>query len=205
MPLTADEYLARGCGRCQYADTPDCKVHNWNEILVQLRDIILSTGLKETIKWGVPVYTHNEKIIVNLSALKEYTALGFFKGSLLTDPKNILVKQGENSSEGRLLKFTQLIEVEELRDDIIAYLFEAIDIEKSGKKIEPRTETDPIPEELQAYFNQDTEFKEAFYRLTLGRQRGYLIHFNQPKKSETRISRIEKYVPKILQGVGFHD
>lgn len=205
MPLTADEYLARGCGRCVYADTPDCKVHKWNEVLVNLRDIILSTGLTETIKWGVPVYTYNDKIVVNLSALKEYTGVGFFKGSLLTDPKDILVKQGENSREARFLKFTQLTEVEQHREDILAYLFEAIDIEKSGKKIEPRTETDPIPEELQDYFVQDTEFKEAFYRLTPGRQRGYLIHFKQPKKSETRISRIEKYIPKILQGIGFHD
>jgi len=47
--------------------------------------------------------------------------------------------------------------------------------------------------------------KSAFFALTPGKQRGYLIHFNQTKNSETRQSRIEKCVEKILRGEWMYD
>lgn len=198
-------FLSDGCGRCEFFATDQCKVRTWNDQIHALREIILKTGLKEEMKWGVPVYTLNGSNIINLSALKACATIGFFKGALLKDEHNILVKPGENSQAVKQLKVTQMDEIHQLEPVIKAYIFEAIEIEKAGLKIEFKKEPEPMPEELKTRLAEFPELKEAFEALTPGRQRGYILHFSQPKQSKTRISRIEKCIPKILEGKGFHD
>lgn len=199
-----DKFLIDGCMRCKYGATPKCKVLKWTTILEQLRQIVLETGLTEEIKWGVPTYTLQGKNVVNITALKDSAVLGFFKGALLTDSENILEKQGEIHSS-RILRFRNVGEVERLQNILIAYIIEAIELESQGKKVEKPVVKQSVPEELLNIFETDKIFENAFYSLTPGRQRGYLIHFSQPKQSATRISRIEKCKPQILNGIGFHD
>ena len=202
-PLT-DKYLIDGCMRCKYGGTPQCKVLNWVDELEQLRQIVLDTGLTEEIKWGVPVYTQNGKNIVTVNALKESANIGFFKGVLLTDKHKILQQQGNLQSD-RIVKFTNVKDIENVKDVLRAYVLEAIEIEESGKKVEFKKNPEPIPDELLEAFEQDLEFKQAFYKLTTGRQRGYIIHFSQPKQSQTRIGQIEKYKEQIFNGIGLND
>ena len=190
--------------RCKYGGTPQCKVLNWVDELEQLRQIVLDTGLTEVIKWGVPVYTQNGKNIVTVNALKESANIGFFKGVLLTDKHKILQQQGNLQSD-RIVKFTNVNDIENVKDVLRAYVLEAIEIEESGKKVEFKKNPEPIPDELLEAFEQDLEFKQAFYKLTTGRQRGYIIHFSQPKQSQTRIGRIEKYKEQIFNGIGLND
>jgi uncharacterized protein YdeI (YjbR/CyaY-like superfamily) len=208
MEMTKDveTYLLEGCGRCQLGGTPDCKVHFWTNELKELRRIALSCGLEETSKWGVMCYMINGKNVALISALKDYAALSFFKGILLSDEMNYLVKPGEHSHEDRVWKFTDTKDILELEDAIRAYLFEAIEVEKAGIPIPARVrkELDP-PEELIQKFSDDPAYKAAFEALTPGRQRGYLIHFSQAKQSQTRISRIEKCKEKIFLGKGFNE
>lgn len=199
-----DKYLMDGCMRCKYGGTVSCKVHNWTEELLLLREIALSTGLIEEIKWGVPVYTHKEKNIINVSALKNSANIGFFKGVLLSDPKNILQQQG-NIQSGRILKFTTVDEIKKMSEIIISYIYEAISVEEKGMVVASQNITAPIPIELTDAFREDSIFKKAFYDLTPGRQRGYIIYFSQPKQSQTRISRIAKYKVQIMNGIGLHD
>lgn len=199
-----DKYLIDGCMRCQYGGTPQCKVNNWKEELEALRQIVLETGLKEEIKWGVPVYTHKGKNIVTVSALKGHASIGFFKGVLLSDKHKILQQQGNMQSD-RLVRFVDVSEIEKLEDVLKTYVKEAIAIEESGKKVEFKKNPEPIPDELRQAFEDDPAFKKAFYALTPGRQRGYIIHFSQPKQSQTRLSRIEKYKQQIFNGIGLHD
>ena len=199
-----DKYLLDGCMRCKYGGTPQCKVHNWREELEMLRQIVLETGLTEEIKWGAPVYTHNGKNIVSVSALKESANIGFFKGVLLIDKHKILQQQGNLESD-RIVKFTDVKEVEKIKDVLKAYVLEAIEIEESGKKVEFKKNPEPIPDELLEAFEQDPAFKKAFFALTAGRQRGYIIHFSQSKQSQTRIGRIEKYKEQIFNGIGLND
>lgn len=199
-----DKYLMDGCMRCKYGATPQCKVHNWPEELDILRQVVLETGLKEEIKWGVPVYTHKGKNIVTVNALKESANLGFFKGVLLNDPHKLLQQQGNLQSD-RIIKFTHINEILPIRDILKSYIDEAIALEESGKKVEFKKNPEPLPEELLDAFDRDAAFKAAFYALTAGRQRGYVIHFSQPKQSQTRIGRIEKYKSQIMQGIGLHD
>ena len=199
-----DKYLIDGCMRCKFGATPRCKVNNWKKELELLRKIVLQTHLKEELKWGAPIYTHNGKNIVSVGALKESANIGFFKGVLLSDPHKILQKQGNLQSD-RILKFTDIAEIEKIKEIIKSYIIEAIAIEESGKKVEFKKNPEPIPPELIQAFESDPAFKKAFYALTPGRQRGYTIHFSQPKQEQTRIGRIEKCREQIFNGIGLND
>jgi len=190
--------------RCKYGGTPQCKVKNWTAELESLRQIVLETGLKEEIKWGVPVYTDKGKNIASVNALKESANIGFFKGVLLSDKHKILQQQGNLQSD-RIVKFTNLKEIEELKEVLNSYVQEAIEIERSGKKVIFKKNPEPIPAELLEVFDTDPAFEKAFYALTPGRQRGYVIYFSKPKKSETRTNRIEKYKQQVFHGIGLND
>lgn len=199
-----DQYLADGCMRCKYGGTPQCKVHQWVNELILLRKIVLSTGLKEEIKWGVPVYTMDGKNIVTVNALKDSANLGFYKGALLKDDHQILEQQG-NIQSGRIIRFTNTEKIKELENTLKEYINEAIETEKKGLKVEMKKNPEPIPEELLEEFENDPVFETSFYSLTPGRQRGYIIYFSQPKQSATRKGRIDKYKEQILSGTGIHD
>lgn len=204
MNTQFNKYLTEGCMRCKFGGTPQCKVLKWVAELQLLRQIVLETGLTEEIKWGVPVYTYNGKNVVTVNALKESANIGFFKGVLLTDKHKILQQQGNLQSD-RIVKFRAIHEIEKLKDVLTVYVLEAIAIEQSGKKVEFIKNPEPIPHELLQAFENDPEYKEAFYKLTPGRQRGYIIYFSQPKQTETRIGRIEKYKQQVKNGVGLND
>jgi uncharacterized protein YdeI (YjbR/CyaY-like superfamily) len=204
MNPNIEKYLVDGCMRCKYGGTPQCKVLKWVEELKLLMQIVSETELEEEIKWGVPVYTYNGKNVLTINALKESANIGFFKGVLLTDSFKILEQQGNLQSD-RIIKFRKTKDIEQIKDALKDYILEAIEIEKGGKKVEFKKNPEPIPDELLEAFEQDPAFKQAFYALTAGRQRGYIIHFSQPKQSQTRIGRIEKYKEQIFKGIGLND
>ncbi|MEM6264835.1 MAG: YdeI/OmpD-associated family protein [Bacteroidota bacterium] len=205
MTTTVETYLLEGCGRCPLGGTPDCKVHPWKEALIELRKIPLACGLQEEVKWGVPCYTFQGKNVLLITALKHYCAMSFFKGVLLADPEQILVAPGKHSQSDRLVKFTSASEVMNLAPILKTYVFEAIEIEQAGLKVSFNRTPEPIPEELQQKFEEDPTLRTAFESLTPGRQRGYLLHFSQPKQAKTRFARIEKCTPNILNGIGLND
>jgi len=201
-----DAYLADGCGRCKYYKSDQCKVHRWTDELKALRRIVLDCGLKEELKWSQPCYTWQNKNILIISAFKEYCALNFFKGALLKDRVNILTKPTNNTRESRQLRFTDIKRIEELEILLREYIREAIEIEKSGIQIpQSKPEDFPFPVELLEKFQEDRAFEEAFEALTPGRQKSYILHFNSAKQSSTRVSRIEKSIPKIFDGLGFNE
>ncbi|MBQ4915470.1 DUF1801 domain-containing protein [Maribacter sp. MMG018] len=178
----------------------------WKSELSRLREIIIDCGLHEDFKWMHPCYTDNGKNIVLLHEFKNYCAILFYKGALLKDPENILVKQTENVQFARQIRFTDLPEIDELEPTIKKYVREAIEIERSEKKVEKKKTSEfNVPEELEQFFFENTDFEKAFKNLTAGRQRGYLLHFNKPKQSKTKISRIEKNMERIMDGYGLND
>lgn len=205
MPSSVDNYLKDGCMRCKFGATPACKVNTWRKELKMLRKIVLKSGLTEEVKWGVPCYTSENKNIVTVSAFNDFACLSFFKGVLLSDSAKILVKPGESSQSARLIKYTNTKEISAQADVIFAYIQEAIQIEKAGKKVEFKKNLEPIPTELLDVFKKDSNLKNAFYALTPGRQRGYIIYISQAKQSQSKISRIEKCRENILHGVGLND
>jgi len=202
---TVDQYLLDGCGRCSKGGTPNCTVHKWHPILLAMRELATECMLTEEVKWSVPCYTLKGKNVLMIHAFKEYCSIMFMKGSLLTDPENLLHRQTDNVTAGRQLRYTRIEDFLAQRKRAKAIILEAIQLEEAGKKVEKRTEEEPMVEELKEAFAQDSTLKTAFYQLTPGRQRAYLLHFAQPKQAETRSSRIEKCMPMILRGEGLHD
>jgi uncharacterized protein YdeI (YjbR/CyaY-like superfamily) len=205
MTTNVETYFIDGCGRCAFGGTPQCKVHNWEIELKYLRNTILSCGLTEESKWGMPTYTFQKNNILMLAAFKEYCAISFFKGALLSDTEGILEKQGENTQLARIIKFVDLSKIFAFESVIKAYIYEATEVEIAGLKIEGKKTAEPLPEELLAKFEEYPNLKIAFEKLAPSKQRGYLIHFSGTSFSKTKETRIEKCIPKILIGKGFND
>jgi uncharacterized protein YdeI (YjbR/CyaY-like superfamily) len=182
------------------------KAKSWQEELEKLRMIIIDCGLTEELKWGVPCYTFQKTNIVLIHAFKEYCALLFFKGALLKDTDGILVQQTENVQAARQVRFTNAKEIDKLEPVLKAYVYEAIEVEKAGLKVEfKKTAEYAIPEEFQIKLDKVPALKTAFKALTPGRQRAYILYFSAPKQSRTRESRVEKSMQQILDGKGLND
>jgi uncharacterized protein YdeI (YjbR/CyaY-like superfamily) len=177
----------------------------WREELAALRTILLDCPVTEEFKWRGPCYTFEQSNVAMVAGLKDSCVLSFFKGILLKDPKGILVAPGENSRSARLVRFTSVPEIVELEDTLKSYVREAVEVEKAGLKVEFRKDDLDYPAELVDKLAEDPALKAAFESLTPGRRRGYTLHFSQPKQSKTRVSRIEKSAPRILDGKGMHD
>ena len=178
----------------------------WQEELEQLRMITLDCGLTEELKWGCPCYTFQKRNIVLIHVFKEYCALLFFKGALLNDTNGILIQQTENVQAARQIRFINVREIVEMQPILKTYIHEAIEVEKAGLKVNLKKTTEyAIPIEFQHNLDKIPALKTAFNALTPGRQRGYMLHFTQPKQSKTRESRIEKCMPQILDGKGLND
>ena len=182
------------------------KAQRWQQELELLRTIVLDCGLVEELKWGVPCYRYKEANIVLIHVFKEYCAILFFKGALLKDPDGVLVQQTKNVQAARQIRFTGVLEVRIMEKLIKAYILEAIEVEKAGLKIEYKeTKAFIIPEEFQNKLKENLNLKNAFEALTPGRQRAYIFYFSAAKQTKTKVSRIEKYIPQILDGKGLDD
>ena len=199
MNTSLEHYFADTC------EDSACHLHKRPAEKAALRRILQHSSLQETLKWGVPCYTHNKKNIVLMNAFKDHILLSFFKGALLKDPQNRLEVVG-NIQSARVMRFESLQAIVENESTIKSYLAEAIALEEAGLKIQKKKTADfAVPDELTAKFKTAPDFKAAFEALTPGRQRGYLLHFAAAKQSATRASRIEKYLPRIMDGKGLRD
>lgn len=179
----------------------------WKSEMTLLRKIIREQSeLIEDYKWMHPCYTFNGKNVVLIHGFKDYCALLFHKGSLMKDSEGILIQQTENVQSARQIRFNNIQQIKDLKPVIMDYIKEAIEIERSGKKVVLKKTSDfPIPEEFQRELSKNADLQKAFLALTPGRQKGYLFYFTQAKQSKTRETRIEKYIPDILRGKGIND
>ncbi|SKA09596.1 YdeI/OmpD-associated family protein [Sediminibacterium ginsengisoli] len=183
------------------------KASKWKDEMSLLREIVLGAKeLAEDYKWMHPCYTLEGKNVVLIHGFKEYCALLFHKGALMNDPEGILIQQTENVQSARQLRFTDLSKIRKQKALIRSYINEAIAVEKAGLKVTLKQTADySIPEEFQEKLAKNTALHKAFKALTPGRQRAYLFYFSQAKQSKTRVARIEKYIPAILEGKGLDD
>src|SRR5438309_5601963 len=182
------------------------KAKNRKEEYEQLRKIVLDCGLTEELKWGCPCYTFQKSNIVLIHGFKEYCALLFMKGALLHDAKKILIQQTEQVQAARQIRFTNVREIAAIEPILKAYIYEAIEVEKAGLKVDFKKSTELLfPEEFQNKLDKLPALKKAFDALTPGRQRAYNLYFSAPKQSKTRESRVEKCMQQILSGKGLND
>ncbi len=178
----------------------------WQSEMTLLRKIALDCGLTEELKWKQPCYTFNGTNLLIISAFKDHCVMSFLKGILLKDTEQLLVSPGANSQSVKFAKFTSAEQITANELQLKAYIFEAIEIEKVGLKIDKTKSTDfELVSELLQKMSEDATFKNAFEALTVGRQRAYNMFFSDAKQAETRFARIEKYRDRILKGKGMND
>lgn len=180
--------------------------NKWQNEMDKLRTIAINCDLTEEIKWGKPCFTFLKKNIVIIIPLKESCALTFFKGALLKDSKRILKRIGEHTQAGRWIKFTSVKEITALQSSLRSYLYEAIELEESGKKVKLKKPSKfVIPDQLQTMLNDNAALKASFEGLTPGRKKSYIFHIASAKQAKTREARAERCVPMILSGRGFNE
>ncbi len=178
----------------------------WQKETEELRRIALDCDLREELKWGKHCFTFLKKNVAIVIPLKESCAFSFFKGALLKDPRHILERIGEHTQAARWIKFTSAKEIGALESTLSKYLYEAMALEESGKKVELKKPSEyAIPEELQAVLDDDAILKSAFETLTPGRRKSYIFHISSAKQAKTRVARAQKCVPMILSGRGFNE
>ena len=190
MNPEVDEFIARS--------------KKWPEEMRALRPLLLDSGLAEQLKWRQPCYSMDGKNIVMMSEMKAGLSLGFFKGTLLSDPDGLLRDNGPNSRSMKRMFFTSVEEVQRLADTVSRYVHEAVSVELSGATVAPATESELVTE-LQERLDADPGLKAAFEALTPGRRRYYNIHIGEAKQAGTRAARVEKCIPRILAGKGLQD
>ena len=176
----------------------------WPAEIRALRPVLLAAGLDEQIKWGKPCYSHDDANIAIVQEFADNLALMFPKGILLEDPAGVLEEIGPNSHAARRMMFTSVRDVETHADVIAAYVEEAIAVEQAGTEVPPRPEEELAPE-LAERLAEDPELAQSFDELTPGRQREYNLHVSGAKQSSTRERRVDKIVPRILEGRGLRD
>jgi uncharacterized protein YdeI (YjbR/CyaY-like superfamily) len=178
----------------------------WQRETARLRKIALDCYLTEELKWGKPCFTFRKKNVAIVIPLKESCALSFFKGALLKDPKHLLEKIGEHTQAGRWIKFTTLREITSQQSTLSDYLYEAIALEESGKKVALKKPSEyAIPEQLQARLNDHAALRAAFEALTPGRRKSYIFHISSAKQAKTKQARADRCVPMILSRRGFNE
>lgn len=202
MITDVEDYFAKGCGRCDRFATPDCSIHRWDSGLAALRRLCRTAGLVETVKWGHPCYMHAGRNIAILGALRGDFRLSFFNAALLGDPAGVLERQGPNTRHPDMIRFADAGQVTALAPVITAYLAEVMGHADAGR-LPPKTAPDrDLPAELSGALDADPDLAEAFYRLTPGRQRSYVIALASARTEATRHARIARFRSPILAGKG---
>src|SRR5438874_4051630 len=151
----------------------------WQKETDKLRQIALDCDLTEELKWGKPCFTFLKKNIAIIIPLKESCAFSFFKGALLKDPSRILQRIGEHTQAGRWIKFTSVKEITPLQSTLRDYLYEAIALEESGKKVALKKPSEyAVHDELQAILERNADLKAAFDAHTPGRRKPYIFRIS---------------------------
>ena len=183
-----------------YIDASD----QWPDEIRALRPLLLASGLDERIKWGKPCYALGDANVALVQEFSDHLALMFFKGILLDDPAGVLEDQGPNSHAARRMTFRSVEDIRHRAHVVTAYVSEAIAVEQAGTALPPRPEEE-LADELQERLDGDPDLAAAFDELTPGRRREYNLHVSGAKQADTRERRVDKIVPRILDGKGLRE
>lgn len=178
---------------------------DWTEGLTKLRGVMVKTELDEGIKWGIPCYSFGTKNIVGFAAFKNHIAMSFFQGAVVPDPDKLFINcQPGKTQAMRQIRFDNVAEIK-VRT-IAKYVKAAIEASKVGKEIKPRRNQKlVVPQQLEVAMKKNAKLKAAFEEMTPGKKREYCEHISEAKQEKTKISRLEKITPMIIQGVGLND
>lgn len=181
------------------------KEQPFKEAIAILREIALKTALEETCKWGAPVYTIDNKNVIGILAFKNFCGVWFYNGVFLSDPKKVLTNAQEGKTKAmRHWNFKSINDIDV--PGITAYIQEAIENQKKGLSLKPEKKKEiETPNILSDALLKDESLKTKFDALTPYKQREFIEHISEAKQEKTKIARLEKCLPLIVQGIGLHD
>lgn len=174
----------------------------WEKEIELLKSIVNKTPLVETRKWGGIIYTFNNKNVLGIGGFKSYFGLWFFNGVFLKDDLNVLVSGGETTKALRQWRFHSVEEINEKK--VLEYIYQAIELEKTGKV--HKAEKSPL--QLSDFFNEfliNENLESAFEKFTLTKKKEFVEYIDTAKMEKTKLSRLEKIKPMILEGIGLND
>lgn len=183
------------------------KNKKWQQELLLLSEVLLGYDFDENIKWGSPVYSFGKKNLIGIAAFKNYVGLWFFQGGLLKDIEKKLVNAQEGKTKAlRQWRFLSLEEIVENEKILNKYIIETIENHNNGLEIKPqKNKSLIIPPLLKKELEENTEFKNAYDKLSLSKRREYAEYILEAKREQTKLKRMEKIIPLILEGKGLHD
>ena len=181
------------------------KDHPFKEEIGVLREVVMATDLEENVKWGAPVYTIDNKNVLGIMAFKGHFGLWFFNGVFLSDPENVL----ENAQEGKTKAMRHWKFYADDKIDkrlVLEYVQEAILNQRKGLSLKPeKKKSRTIPGLLRNALDKSPLLKEKFAGLSPYKQREYCEYIETAKQEKTKLSRLEKILPMIEQGLGIND
>lgn len=192
--------------RAKSADAYFSEEHHFKNAIGVLRDLAKKTEAAETCKWGIPVYTVQNKNVFGICRFKNHFGVWFYNGAYLSDPKKVL----ENAQEGKTkaMRHWKFVSEEAIDlDGVLVYLEEAIANQKEGKVLQAKKSSAvfEIPQLLQDSMEKDATLKTAFTGFTLYKQKEFCEYLSEAKQEKTRVRRLEKILPMIANGVGLND
>ena len=178
--------------------------HEWDEEIEILKSIVDQTELVETTKWGGIVYTLGNKNVLGIGGFKNYFTIWFWNGVFLKDELNVLVNANEGVTKGlRQWRFASKAEINEKQ--ILMYVKEAIENQKLGKEIKPEKKPVVISDFFSEALKADKEFAAAFDKFSPYKQKEFLEYIDTAKQEKTKLDRMEKIKPLILDNIGLND
>jgi uncharacterized protein YdeI (YjbR/CyaY-like superfamily) len=160
--------------------------------------------VEETLKWGMPSFTHGGGILCGMAAFKAHASFGFWKHALVV---------GEGSEQAGMGSFGKLASVRDLppRKQLVAYVRKAAALNAHGagtmsarkaparKAAAPKPAPVPTPE-FAAALRRDKAASAAFEAFSPGRQREYVEWIAEAKREDTRDRRIAQAVEWLAEG-----
>lgn len=175
-------------------------------ILQHLRKLIHEgcPEVEETIKWGMPFFDYKGPFI-NIASFKEHAVFGFWKYSLLKDPKGYLgeIKNKGGEAMGNLGRITSL---KDLPPDkiILDFIKQAKKLNDDGIKL-PSKEKKPVktlkvPLEFVAALRSNKKANLHFEKFSQSQKNEYISWITEAKTEATKEKRMEQAVEWISEG-----
>jgi uncharacterized protein YdeI (YjbR/CyaY-like superfamily) len=156
---------------------------------------------EETIKWGMPAYTLDGKILLITAAFKAHAALNFWRGQEL---------RGDKANADAMGQFGKLASVADLPSDseLDRLMKEAAEVAKNAPaprkaKHGPKAAPEMHPD-FSAALAKAPKAKAALDGLPPSAQRDYLEWISEAKQDSTRAKRIATAVEWLSEGKRRH-
>lgn len=163
---------------------------------IRARVHVACPQVEETIKWGMPSFTHAGGILCGMAAFKRHVSFGYWKHVLV-------MGQAERDGMGSYGKMSTLADLPS-KARMQADLKKAMRLNEDGVKPQrrsaaPRPEL-VVPDDLAAALGEHRSAKAAFDGFAPSHRREYIDWIIEAKREETRARRIAQAIGWLDEG-----